>query len=103
MLVLQEVSNDASGSVVVYAPVETSSIEPIENLDSVQLLPSGFSILPDGVTGEKSNTGGGCLLTFGLQILVNSNPTVELTQGFVKKVEELMVHTIGKIKSHIQT
>nr|BAG68845.1 homeodomain-containing transcription factor FWA [Turritis glabra] len=110
MLVLQEVWNDASGAVVVYAPVETSSIEPVkrgENSDSVQLLPSGFSILPDGVTDHKgkSKTGGGCLLTLGLQILLSSNPTAELTQDSVQKVEELIGHTIGKIKSalHIQT
>ncbi|XP_023635531.1 homeobox-leucine zipper protein HDG6 isoform X2 [Capsella rubella] len=96
MLVLQEVWNDASGAVLVYAPVETSSIEAVnrgENSNYVPLLPSGFSIVPDG------STGGGCLLTLGLQILASTNPTAQLTQGFVKIVEGLMLHTIDKIKS----
>ncbi|KAG7617305.1 Homeobox-leucine zipper protein HDG6 [Arabidopsis thaliana] len=104
MLVLQEIWNDASGAMVVYAPVETNSIELVkrgENSDSVKFLPSGFSIVPDGVNGSyhRGNTGGGCLLTFGLQILVGINPTAALIQGTVKSVETLMAHTIVKIKS----
>jgi len=104
MLVLQEIWNDASGAMVVYAPVETNSIELVkrgENSDSVKFLPSGFSIVPDGVNGSyhRGNTGGGCLLTFGLQILVGTNPTAALIQGTVKSVETLMAHTIVKIKS----
>lgn len=111
MLVLQEIWNDASGAVVVYAPVETNSMEKVmrgEDSDFVQLLPSGFSILPDGKTKPdrgKDKTSGGCLLTLGFQILVSSIPTSEITQSFVKTVEELLDRTIGKIKSglHIET
>nr|BAG68835.1 homeodomain-containing transcription factor FWA [Arabidopsis lyrata subsp. petraea] len=112
MLVLQEIWNDASGAMVVYSPVETNPIEWVKrggDSDYVQLLPSGFSIMPDGVPDRKGKSktggGGGCLLTFGLQLLFSSNPTAELPQGYVKNVEVLMVHTIGKIKSalHIYT
>ncbi|KAG7541501.1 START domain [Arabidopsis thaliana x Arabidopsis arenosa] len=109
MLVLQEIWNDASGAMLVYAPVETNSIEWVKRggeSDHVQLLPSGFSIMPDGVPDRKGKSktggGGGCLLTFGVQLLFSRNPTAELPQGYVKTVEVLMVHTIGKIKSALR-
>nr|BAG68838.1 homeodomain-containing transcription factor FWA [Arabidopsis halleri subsp. halleri] len=108
-LVLQEIWNDASGAMVVYAPVETNPMEWVKrggNSDSVQLLPSGFSIMPDGVPDRKGKSknggGGGSLVTFGLQILFSSNPTAVIPQGYVKNVEVLMVHTIGKIKSALR-
>lgn len=95
-LVLQEIWNDASGAGLVYAPLETNSIEEAmrgENADNVQLLPCGFSIFPD------KETGAGCLLTLGLQFLVNSNPTAQLTQHYVEAVEQIMATTIGKVKT----
>ncbi|VVA92619.1 unnamed protein product [Arabis nemorensis] len=108
MLVLQEIWNDTSGALVVYAPVDDNSMEEVMmggDSDFVHLLPSGFSILPDRETGSdrgKDKTSGACLLTLGFQFLVSSKPTSEVTQSFVKMVEGLLDCTIGNIKSGLQ-
>ncbi|GMN44643.1 hypothetical protein TIFTF001_013839 [Ficus carica] len=116
MLILQETWSDASGSMVVYAPVDTASINVVmHGGDSayVALLPSGFAILPDGssqpnncngpsaVKGEAGDGegGGGCLLSVGFQILVNSLPTAKLTVESVETVNNLISCTIQKIKA----
>lgn len=116
MLILQETWSDASGSMVVYAPVDTASINVVmHGGDSayVALLPSGFAILPDGssqpnncngpssVKGEAGDGegGGGCLLSVGFQILVNSLPTAKLTVESVETVNNLIFCTIQKIKA----
>ncbi|CAN8230548.1 unnamed protein product [Cochlearia groenlandica] len=103
MLILQEVCNDASGSMVVYAHVENRDMEGImkrgENSDSVRILPSGFSILPDGETEQ------GCLVTLGFQVLVGTKPITELSEEVIMNVKGVMARTITKIKLalHIQT
>ncbi|KFK29053.1 homeodomain-containing transcription factor fwa [Arabis alpina] len=105
MLVLQEIWNDASGAMVVYAPVETHSMEKVINgadSDFMQFLSSGFSILPDKeaeLDKGEDNGSGGCLLTLGLQVWVSSKPTTELTQSLVRTVEGLLDCTIGNIIS----
>lgn len=117
MLILQETWTDASGSMVVYAPVDTAAINVVmHGGDSayVALLPSGFAILPDGssqsgyVAGKnesgpsikgEANDGGGCLLTVGFQILVNSLPSAKLTVESVETVNNLISCTIQKIKA----
>ncbi|XVE58587.1 hypothetical protein DITRI_Ditri04bG0181600 [Diplodiscus trichospermus] len=118
MLILQETWCDASGALVVYAPVDVSSISVVMNGgDSayVALLPSGFAILP-GISpsyhgGESNSNGrlmkpdidgsisGGCLLTVGFQILVNNVPTAKLTEESVETVNNLISCTIQKIKA----
>ena len=117
MLILQETWTDASGSMVVYAPVDTASINGVmHGGDSayVALLPSGFAILPDGSSSytaqgngppmkgeadDQGDGGGGCLLTVGFQILVNSLPTAKLTDESVETVNNLISCTIQKIKA----
>lgn len=122
MLILQETWSDASGSLVVYAPVDTASINVVmHGGDSayVALLPSGFAILPgspsSGFGGEPSNGpvkgegdgvdgggSGGSLLTVGFQILVNNLPTAKLTVESVETVNNLISCTIQKIKAALQ-
>ena len=54
MLILQESCTDASGSYVIYAPVDVVAMNVVLNggdTDYVALLPSGFAILPDGPAG----------------------------------------------------
>ncbi|KAF3527810.1 hypothetical protein DY000_02038331 [Brassica cretica] len=98
--VLQETWNDASGALLVYAPVDMEKILASENSDSVQILPSGFSILPDGGGETDPNRSRvGCLLTLGYQMLHSVKPGEDVDQDFVKKVELLMDRTMGKIKS----
>ncbi|XP_072961587.1 homeobox-leucine zipper protein ROC5-like isoform X1 [Typha angustifolia] len=109
MLILQETCTDASGSMVVYAPVDIPAMHLVMNGgDSayVALLPSGFAILPDGsdlITGgggdRKASGGSGSLLTVAFQILVNSLPTAKLTVESVETVNNLISCTIAKIKA----
>ncbi|XP_042453411.1 homeobox-leucine zipper protein ROC5-like isoform X1 [Zingiber officinale] len=96
MLILQETCADASGAMVVYAPVDVPAMHLVMNGgDSayVALLPSGFAILPDG--------GEGSLLTVGFQILVNNQPTAKLTVESVETVNSLISCTVQKIKAAV--
>lgn len=103
MLILQETCKDASGSMVVYAPVDIPAMHVVMNGgDSayVALLPSGFSIVPDGGvpgTGQQK-LGSGSLLSVAFQILVNTLPSAKLTVESVETVNNLISCTIQKIK-----
>ncbi|KAL3618671.1 Homeobox-leucine zipper protein hdg1 [Castilleja foliolosa] len=114
ILILQETCIDASGSLVVYAPVDIPAMHVVMNGgDSayVALLPSGFAIVPDGPgssgptsNGPNMNSGsahreGGSLLTVAFQILVNSLPTAKLTVESVETVNNLISCTVQKIKA----
>ncbi|CAO2193353.1 unnamed protein product [Urochloa humidicola] len=105
MLILQETCTDASGSMVVYAPVDIPAMQLVMNGgDStyVALLPSGFAILPDGPSAGAGQKTGGSLLTVAFQILVNSQPTAKLTAESVETVNNLISCTIKKIKTALQ-
>ncbi|KAG2587354.1 hypothetical protein PVAP13_5NG136300 [Panicum virgatum] len=105
MLILQETCTDASGSMVVYAPVDIPAMQLVMNGgDStyVALLPSGFAILPDGPSATTGHKTGGSLLTVAFQILVNSQPTAKLTVESVVTVNNLISCTIKKIKTALQ-
>ncbi|KAK5819026.1 homeobox-leucine zipper protein ANTHOCYANINLESS 2-like isoform X3 [Gossypium arboreum] len=114
MLILQETCMDAGGSLVVYAPVDIPAVQVVMNGgDSayVALLPSGFSIIPDGTAspGPTTSNGngdshrvGGSLLTVAFQILVNSLPTAKLTVESVETVNNLISCTVQKIKAALQ-
>ncbi|ONK73389.1 uncharacterized protein A4U43_C04F30980 [Asparagus officinalis] len=100
MLILQETCTDSSGSMVVYAPVDVPAMHLVMNGgDSayVALLPSGFSIVPDGAH-NKAGTSGGSLLTVAFQILVNTLPSAKLTAESVETVNNLISCTVQKIK-----
>ncbi|XP_010255501.1 PREDICTED: homeobox-leucine zipper protein ANTHOCYANINLESS 2 [Nelumbo nucifera] len=119
MLILQETCFDASGSLVVYAPVDIPAMHVVMNGgDSayVALLPSGFSIVPDGPgsrgptsnhhhgplangNGSSQQRVGGSLLTVAFQILVNNLPTAKLTVESVDTVNNLISCTVQKIKA----
>ncbi|CAN1793178.1 Homeobox-leucine zipper protein ANTHOCYANINLESS 2 [Linum perenne] len=116
MLILQETCIDAAGSLVVYAPVDIPAMHVVMNGgDSayVALLPSGFSIVPDGPGGPTDDNNGdgggggqraasGSLLTVAFQILVNSLPTAKLTVESVETVNNLISCTVQKIKAALQ-
>ncbi|CAO2187258.1 unnamed protein product [Urochloa humidicola] len=112
MLILQESCTDASGSYVVYAPVDVVAMNVVLNggdPDYVALLPSGFAILPDGPPGTSPHgevsasleAGGGSLLTVAFQILVDSVPTAKLSLGSVATVNSLIACTVDRIKAAI--
>ncbi|KAL0862289.1 hypothetical protein Bca101_041407 [Brassica carinata] len=101
MLILQETSIDASGAVVVYAPVDIPAMHAVMNGgDSayVALLPSGFAILPDGQGTEET----GSLLTVAFQILVNSLPTAKLNVESIETVSNLITCTVQKIRAALR-
>jgi homeobox-leucine zipper protein len=101
---------------VVYSPINMQSLNLVmSGGDSsfVALLPSGFSILPDGyssnnnVIGTSSdgssssgsdNDNSGCLLTVGLQMLLNNHPSSKLTAESVDTVNNHLANTIQKVK-----
>ncbi|VAI20083.1 unnamed protein product [Triticum turgidum subsp. durum] len=103
MLILQETCTDASGSLVVYAPVDVQSMHVVMGGgDSayVSLLPSGFA--SPNAHGGSSNNSPGSLVTVAFQILVNNLPTAKLTVESVDTVSNLLSCTIQKIKSALQ-
>lgn len=112
MLILQESCTDASGSYVIYAPVDVVAMNVVLNggdPDYVALLPSGFAILPDGPAGNMQGGGavadgvgsGGSLLTVAFQILVDSVPTAKLSLGSVATVNSLIACTVERIKAAV--
>lgn len=111
MLILQESCTDASGSFVIYAPVDIVAMNVVlsgGDPDYVALLPSGFAVLPDGpkcmaVTNSGINDlgTGGSLLTVAFQILVDSVPTAKLSLGSVATVNSLISCTVDRIKTAV--
>ncbi|KAM0949143.1 putative transcription factor & lipid binding HD-SAD family [Dioscorea sansibarensis] len=105
MLILQESCTDASGSLVVYAPVDLQGINVVmsgEDPSYVPLLPSGFAILPDGRAGGASTSSSsmtGSLITVQFQILVSSLPSAKLSAESVNTVNNLISTTVQQIKA----
>jgi len=108
MTMLQETCTDATGSYVVYAPIDLISMNAVlrgGNPDCVALLPSGFAVLPDGP--EPMNNGGpirevgsgGCLLTVAFQILVDSVPTAKISATSVTTVSSLIKCIVERIQA----
>ncbi|WOL20334.1 homeobox-leucine zipper protein ROC5-like [Canna indica] len=94
MLILQETSIDASGAMLVYAPVDLAAMHLVMNggeASYVGILPSGFAVLPDG-------GGTASLLTVGFQILVNG----QTPENSVETANNLISGTIQKIKDGLQ-
>jgi homeobox-leucine zipper protein len=107
MLILQESSTDASGSLVVYAPVDIPAANVVmsgEDPCAIPLLPSGFTILPDGRPGASTSSSstaaaGGSLVTVTFQILVSSLPSSKLNAESVATVNSLISTTVEQIKA----
>ncbi|KAJ6348218.1 hypothetical protein OIU76_004649 [Salix suchowensis] len=114
MWVLQDSGTNAYESMVVYAPVDTTGMQSVINgcdSGSLAILPSGFSILPDGhesrplvITSrqEEKSTEGGSLLTIAFQILTNTSPTAKLTMESVDSVNALISCTLKNIRTSLQ-
>ncbi|KAK3155410.1 hypothetical protein QOZ80_2BG0202960 [Eleusine coracana subsp. coracana] len=109
MLILQESCTDASGSLVVYAPIDIPAANVVmsgEDPSAIPLLPSGFTILPDARPGASTSAaaaagsyGGGSLVTVAFQILVSSLPSSKLNAESVATVNSLISTTVEQIKA----
>lgn len=112
--ILQDSSTNAYESMVVYAPVDFAGIQSVmKGCDSsnVAVLPSGFSILPDGIEArplvitsrlEEKCTEEGSLLTMAFQKLVNATPTAKLTMESVESVNSIVSCTLRNIRTSLQ-
>ncbi|CAL5017541.1 unnamed protein product [Urochloa decumbens] len=116
MLILQQSSTDTSGSLVVYSLVQENLMRRImagaEN--AVFLLPSGFTILPDGhgkahCSSESSsssvpndhNNGAGALLTVAFQEMLTSFPSGNLAAKTFDDAGQRLCNAIKKIKDAV--
>ncbi|XP_010268322.1 PREDICTED: homeobox-leucine zipper protein HDG11-like isoform X2 [Nelumbo nucifera] len=113
MLILQESCTDSSGSLVVYSPVDLTAINIAmsgEDPSHISLLPSGFTISPDGqldqVMGASTSSlqgsmskSSGSLITVAFQILVSSLPSAKLNLESVTTVNNLISTTVQQIKA----
>ncbi|KAJ0922397.1 putative transcription factor & lipid binding HD-SAD family [Helianthus annuus] len=126
MLILQESSTDASGSLVVYCPVDLPAINIAMNGEDpsyIPLLPSGFVITTDGhqeiisksgvasastsntttsdLAGDQGGTSSGSLVTVVFQIQTNSLPSAKISQESLTTVNNLITNTVHQIKASI--
>jgi homeobox-leucine zipper protein len=115
MLILQESSTDASGSLVVYSPIDLPAANVVmsgEDPSGIPLLPSGFAILPDGrpgsgEAGASSSAAAplasppGCVVTVAFQILVSNLPSSRLNAESVATVNGLIGTTVQQIKASL--
>ncbi|PHT53491.1 Homeobox-leucine zipper protein HDG12 [Capsicum baccatum] len=117
MLILQESCIDSSGALVVYSPVDVPVINIAmsgEDPTYIPLLPSGFTISPDGrqlnaeaascssssnATTIGGGRSGGSLITVVFQILVSSLPSAKMSPESVNTVNNLIGSTVHQIKT----
>ncbi|XP_060205755.1 homeobox-leucine zipper protein GLABRA 2-like [Lycium barbarum] len=114
MWILQDTSTNAYESAVVYAPVDIAGMQSvITGCDSsnIAVLPSGFSILSDGLESrpffitsrpEDRSSEGGSLLTVAFQILASNSPTAKLCKESAESINNLLSCTLHKIKTSFQ-
>lgn len=112
--ILQDTCMNAYESTVVYAPIDIASMKSImtgRDSSNVAVLPSGFSILPDGLESrslviisipEGKCTEGGSLLTVLYQILTSKSPAAKLCTESVESVNNLISCTLHRIKTSLQ-
>lgn len=114
MWILQDCCTNCYESTVVYAPVDITGMQSVMtgcDSSNVAVLPSGFSILPDGLESrplvitsreEEKTAEGGSLLTVALQILTNPSPTAKLTIESVDSANTLLSCILKNIKTSLQ-
>ncbi|KAK6914877.1 Homeobox domain [Dillenia turbinata] len=114
MWILQDGCINGYESMVVYAPVDISGMQSVMtgcDSSNIAILPSGFSILLDGLESrplvitsrpEEKSTEGGSLLTIAFQILTNPSPTAKLTMESVDSVSTIISCTLQNIKTSLQ-
>lgn len=102
MMIFQDTCTDATGSLLVYAIVDSSKMNTVmKGGDSscVELLPNGISILPDLSANNNKELCSGSLVTVMFQMLVDNIPTADLPHKSIIDANDIISHTIHKIKS----
>lgn len=114
MWILQDAWTNAYESAVIYAPVEIPGMQTVITgceSSNIAVLPSGFSILPDGLESrpfvitsspEDRSSEGGSLLTVAFQILTSNSPTAKLSKESVESINNLLSCALHKIKARFQ-
>ncbi|XP_038981871.1 homeobox-leucine zipper protein ROC2-like isoform X2 [Phoenix dactylifera] len=109
VMILQENCSHATGSYVIYAPIDIVALNAIltgQEADYVALLPCGFTIFPDlphgmqdGIDGEGGS--GGSLLTVSFQILADSNPHSNISADTIATLTALVTNTCDQVISSL--
>ncbi|TVU04306.1 hypothetical protein EJB05_50122 [Eragrostis curvula] len=112
MLILQESSTDAAGSLVVYSPIDLQAANVVmcgDDPSPIPLLPSGFVILPDGRRGAGGAgpssssaplaSSPGCVVTVAFQILASNLPSARLSADSVNTVNNLINTTVEQMRA----
>ncbi|XP_038904725.1 homeobox-leucine zipper protein GLABRA 2-like [Benincasa hispida] len=114
MWILQDSSTNLSESMVVYSGVDVTSMQSVMSgcdSGSVTILPSGFSILPDGANARPpllitrckddrtSDAHGGVLLTAAIQILTDTSPSAKPTMESIEYVKSIICCTLKNIRT----
>lgn len=119
VLILQESCTDDSSSLVVYMPVDFSTLTRVlqgEDPSDMLLPPSGFVIVPhgpenrptglllgEGIGMDNPNAGGGSILTVSFQIAVSHVPSSgKLNMDSVNTVSKIIISTLQHIKTALQ-
>ncbi|XP_060176262.1 homeobox-leucine zipper protein ROC5-like [Lycium barbarum] len=109
MLILQDTCKDATGSLLVYAKIDSLAINVVMSggdSSSVALLPSGIAIVPDcfhNWSQKKDNDFcSGSLVTILFQVLANNSPVAKLSTESLEKVKGLISHSIHGIKTALK-
>ncbi|CAM8957307.1 unnamed protein product [Rhodiola kirilowii] len=110
----QDTSTNAFESTIVYGLVDPahmqSSIMTGCDSSNTALLPSGFSIVPDGLESRpmvissrtEDKNSGGSLLTMGIQALVSTSPTAKMTAEDVDSVSSLVSCALSNIRKCLE-
>ncbi|XP_047331325.1 homeobox-leucine zipper protein ROC5-like [Impatiens glandulifera] len=101
--ILQETQSDGSGSLLVYAQVTLEGMQTVmEGRDSslVEILPSGFSIIPN--TKVCENDDDSCMMTVAFQLLTENSPgNMNIPRQTIEYINNVMSSRIQRIKSAI--
>lgn len=104
---MQESYTDATASYVIYAPIETSAVWTVlkgGNPKNVCILPSGFTILPDGRGHVENNSNGdgggsGSLLTIAFHIIDSASTPDNIPPESKHTMLKIIKDTVMSIKS----
>lgn len=113
--IFQDTCTNAFESTIVYASVDPTQIRSVvtTGCDStnIPLLPSGFSILPDGqesrplvITSqfENKNSSGGSLLTMAIQAVIDTSPSAKMTGDTIDSVTALVSCALNNIRKCLE-